>query len=79
MIGMKSFEPLSMPDMRFPVAAWSRRCWRFLKELSGEDAYERYLEHWRTEHGQAGEPPLDRKAFYEREQQRKWERPNRCC
>jgi uncharacterized short protein YbdD (DUF466 family) len=55
-----------------------RRLWRALRTLSGDDAYERYLAHWRTHHAGEGEP-LDRKAFYKAEQDRKWNGPKRCC
>lgn len=51
--------------------------WRFIRRLSGDDAYERYLRH----HGEAHplEPFLDRKAFFRQEQDRKWNGIRRCC
>jgi len=52
-------------------------CWRLLRELTTDDAYERYLEHHAATHGDAA--PLDRRTFFVREQQRKWEGVNRCC
>lgn len=51
--------------------------WRFVRELATDDAYERYLEHHRSAHGAT--PPLDRRAFYLHEQQRKWSGVKRCC
>jgi uncharacterized short protein YbdD (DUF466 family) len=55
-----------------------QRLWRALRTLSGDDAYERYLAHWRTHH--AGEDaPLDRKAFFKSELERKWNGIKRCC
>jgi uncharacterized short protein YbdD (DUF466 family) len=51
--------------------------WKFVRALSMDDAYERYLEHHRQAHAQAR--PLDRRAFYLREQQRKWSGVSRCC
>lgn len=54
-----------------------RKVWRTLREVSGDDAYERYLEHHRARH--VGEPPLDRRAFFRDEQRRKWSGVNRCC
>ena len=40
------------------ISAW-RRLWSVVRELSGDDAYERYLAHWREHH--AGEAaPLAR-------------------
>lgn len=51
--------------------------WKLLRELTTDDAYERYLEHHIATH--ADTPPLDRRTFFIREQQRKWEGVNRCC
>ena len=48
-----------------------------LRELSGDDAYERYLAHWQ-EH-QHDSQPLDRKSFYHLQQQQKWSGITRCC
>jgi uncharacterized short protein YbdD (DUF466 family) len=56
-----------------------KRLWQGLRTLSGEDAYERYLAHWRDHHGAADGPPLDRKTFYKRRLDRKWSGVNRCC
>jgi len=50
-------------------AAW-------LRALSGDDAYERYLKH--PAHAHAG-PPLSRRAFYEEREERKWSGVSRCC
>jgi uncharacterized short protein YbdD (DUF466 family) len=54
-----------------------RRCWQTLRELSGDDAYERYLAHRRTQH--AAEAPLTRAEYFRAEQQRKWSGVKRCC
>jgi len=49
-------------------------CW--LRALSGDDAYDRYL----TRHaGAAGGPPLSRRAFYREREERKWSGISRCC
>ncbi|HET8698404.1 MAG TPA: YbdD/YjiX family protein [Gammaproteobacteria bacterium] len=53
-----------------------RKLWRNLRTATGDDAYERYLAHWRAHH--RGEP-LDRRAFFREEQRRKWEGVRRCC
>jgi uncharacterized short protein YbdD (DUF466 family) len=57
------------------------RLWGALRELTGDDAYERYVEHWRTHHAAVGDggAPLDRAAFCREEQRRKWEGVRRCC
>ncbi|MCL5668755.1 MAG: YbdD/YjiX family protein [Gammaproteobacteria bacterium] len=50
---------------------------RTLRQLSGGDAYERYLSH----HAQAhhDEIPLNRREFFKQEQERKWNGVRRCC
>jgi uncharacterized short protein YbdD (DUF466 family) len=53
------------------------RVWSVLRELTGDDAYERYLQHHTSAH--PGEPALDRAAFFKAEQKRKWEGVRRCC
>lgn len=48
----------------------------WLRALSGDDAYEKYLTH----HAQAHEgPPLSRRAFYEERERAKWSGISRCC
>jgi uncharacterized short protein YbdD (DUF466 family) len=56
-----------------------RRVWAVIRELTGDDAYERYLAHWRARHALEGAAPLDRAAFCREEQRRKWEGVRRCC
>lgn len=51
--------------------------WSVLRELTGDDAYERYLNHQASAH--PGEQLLDRAAFFKEEQRRKWEGVRRCC
>ena len=61
-----------------------RRCrhfatasWHFVRRLSGDDAYERYLRQ-HAEHGYE-EPPLSRKEFFKQWQDGKWKGIKRCC
>lgn len=54
-----------------------KTCWRFIRRLSGDDAYERYLQQY-AEHGHE-EPPLSKKAFYKQWQDSKWKGVKRCC
>ena len=56
-----------------------RRVWAVIRELTGDDAYERYLGHWRTHHARESAVPLDRATFWRQEQARKWEGLRRCC
>jgi uncharacterized short protein YbdD (DUF466 family) len=51
--------------------------WHFVRELAGDDAYERYLDHHARAHADVA--PLDRKAFYLERQRRKWGSVQRCC
>jgi uncharacterized short protein YbdD (DUF466 family) len=55
------------------------KCWRTLRQISGDDAYERYLEHWRLRHAHEDAQPLTRQEFYSIEQERKWNGVRRCC
>jgi uncharacterized short protein YbdD (DUF466 family) len=52
--------------------------WRALRTLTGDDAYQRYLEHVRRAH--SGAVPLDATTFYRVETERRFSGgPNRCC
>ena len=54
------------------------RGWQLLRRLSGDDAYERYLEHLR--HHATECVPLDRRGFYLREQEQRFSGgPTSCC
>jgi uncharacterized short protein YbdD (DUF466 family) len=61
------------------MSAALRRIWALLREVTGDDAYERYVEHWRGRHAADSAAPLDRAAFYREELRRKWEGVRRCC
>lgn len=54
-----------------------RKFWCTLRELSGDDAYERYLAHHSACHTDTA--PQSRKEFFRHEQQHKWEGIKRCC
>jgi uncharacterized short protein YbdD (DUF466 family) len=54
-----------------------RRLWRFIRRLSGDDSYERYLAHHASHH--PGETPLTRREFWRRETDREWGGVRRCC
>jgi uncharacterized short protein YbdD (DUF466 family) len=49
-----------------------------VRRLSGDDAYERYLQHFQAHHASKAEP-LNRKTFFKLEQERKWNGIRRCC
>jgi uncharacterized short protein YbdD (DUF466 family) len=54
-----------------------RALWRWLREVSGDDAYERYLSHHTQRHPDVRVP--SRREFYAQELQRKWNGVSRCC
>jgi uncharacterized short protein YbdD (DUF466 family) len=54
-----------------------RTLWHGVRTVSGDDAYERYLAHWRACHGD--EKPPSRAEFYRAELERKWSGLRRCC
>jgi uncharacterized short protein YbdD (DUF466 family) len=52
--------------------------WWYLREVSGETAYDRYVEHARRNH--AGEPVMSRRDFERRRQDaRENQTQARCC
>ncbi len=65
-----------------------KKLWQNIRQLSGDDAYERYLAHY-NEHQklhaienndlETGEPPLSREAFFKEWQDGKWKGIKRCC
>lgn len=55
------------------------KIWFHLREISGDDAYERYLIHWHEHHACQDEKPMTRKEFYQSEIERKWSGVKRCC
>jgi uncharacterized short protein YbdD (DUF466 family) len=60
-------------------AALARRLWAWLREATGDDAYERYLEHWRAHHGNDSRSPLTPREFHRRREDARWRGINRCC
>jgi uncharacterized short protein YbdD (DUF466 family) len=60
-------------------AAWRALCaaWDFVRQVSGDDAYERYLEHASREH--PDRPPMPRNEYYRFRTEQKWSRITRCC
>lgn len=53
------------------------KLWRAIRQLSGDDAYERYLAHHAACHTVA--PRLSRRDFFLRQQQQEWGSIKRCC
>ena len=61
------------------MGAALQKVWALLREITGDDAYDRYLAHWRATHAAEGTAPLDRSSFCREEQRRKWDGVRRCC
>jgi uncharacterized short protein YbdD (DUF466 family) len=59
------------------IAEFCRRLWSGLRAVSGDDAYERYLEHCRRRHPDT--LPIERVEFHVAEHERRWSQANRCC
>ena len=59
------------------MGAELRKIWQYLRQVSGDDAYERYLAHHRQAH--AGEPPMTQEQFFRKRQDEKWSKISRCC
>jgi uncharacterized short protein YbdD (DUF466 family) len=53
--------------------------WQLLRQLSGDDAYERYLQHFAEHHPQDGSLPLSKKVYFKQRLDAKWHGINRCC
>jgi uncharacterized short protein YbdD (DUF466 family) len=51
--------------------------WRFVRRLSGDDSYERYLQHHAARH--QADTPLSKAAFFKQWQNEKWNGIKRCC
>ena len=53
------------------------KLWQGIRTLTGDDAYERYLQHQTVAH--PTDSPLSRKDFFHQELQRRWNKMQRCC
>ncbi len=57
--------------------------WWMVRRLSGDDAYDRYLEHYADHHQSDAEHdcdgPLSRAEFFKQWQDEKWNGIKRCC
>jgi len=72
-------DALRAAELRETPAAlrWLAAGWAYLRAVSGDDAYERYLAHHTVEH--AGEPLMSRKDYFTERQRQKWTGVTRCC
>ncbi|HSI29667.1 MAG: CstA-like transporter-associated (seleno)protein [Methylophilus sp.] len=60
---------------------WLKKCWQRIRELSGDDGYERYLAHYAEHHAHEAEGPLplSRTEYFKQWQDKKWQGIKRCC
>ena len=56
-----------------------KKLWKAIRRLSGDDAYDQYLQHYGLHHAEDAPPPLDRAAFFKAWQDKKWKGIKRCC
>jgi uncharacterized short protein YbdD (DUF466 family) len=56
---------------------WLAAAWSYLREVSGDDAYERYVAHHAKEHPE--QPLMTRKEYFVERQRQKWTGVTRCC
>jgi uncharacterized short protein YbdD (DUF466 family) len=54
-----------------------KNVWGLIRRLSGDDAYERYLQHHAEHH--VDESPLSKEEFFKQWQDGKWKGVKRCC
>ena len=59
------------------MGARLRRLWHAIRQLSGDDGYERYLAHRAAAHPDI--PALPRRAWFAHQLQQKWSGIKRCC
>ena len=81
---LRAMRASTTSDMRRIALAWFCSgqwvlvaAWRYLRQASGDDAYERYLEHMADAH--PGERVLGRGEYFRVRQNEKWSGITRCC
>lgn len=58
-----------------------KNIWKVVRQLSGDDAYERYLQHYAEHHQHTADKahPLTKSEFFKIWQDKKWNGIKRCC
>ena len=65
-----------------PAIRALRKAWQWLREVTGDAAYENYLRHCAANAGASSSPPqvrMTRAEFYSDSLRRKYSTINRCC
>ncbi|ALK08186.1 YbdD/YjiX family protein [Blastochloris viridis] len=68
---------ITLRDLAGRLGATLKAGWAFLRTMTGDDEYERYLERHARTHPDL--PPVDRKSYFKVEITRKWSGIRRCC
>jgi uncharacterized short protein YbdD (DUF466 family) len=61
------------------MLSFFKKSWQFIRRMSGDDAYEQYLQHYAEHHADVEYPPLSRADFFKQWQDKKWKGVKRCC
>ena len=77
--GQSFFSALTPSVSRFlaPLRQAASRAWPFLRQLTGDDVYDTYLEHLHNNHPDTA--PISRSEFHRQQQEHRWHGINRCC
>jgi uncharacterized short protein YbdD (DUF466 family) len=77
---------LSWGLLSFSLIKSFKTVWAKIRQLSGDDAYERYLKHYAehqaeklAEGSEEVVPPLTKEQFFKEWQDGKWNGVKRCC
>lgn len=61
------------------MLSFFKNSWQFIRRVSGDDAYEQYLQHYAEHHADTEHEPLSRADFFKQWQDKKWKGVKRCC
>lgn len=61
------------------MLSFLKNSWRFIRRVSGDDAYEQYLQHYAEHYTETEHAPLSRADFFKQWQDKKWKGVKRCC
>jgi len=64
-------------DLKHRIKRLCHYFWQYLRQVTGDDAYERYIAHQLLAH--PGRPALTRAQFFKKRQDEKWSKVSRCC
>ena len=73
-------------NIKVSVKTSIKKIWENIRRLSGDDAYEQYIQHYVEAHANSegfavgdNNVPLSREAFFKEWQDKKWKGIKRCC